>query len=183
MRTDLFTNGHVGFASKGQVDIDSRAKSNESVARTPPQRVTRLNVTENTPGHETRDLNHSGSSSAVVLQNNGVSLILNRCLVNGRVEKLSGVIHDLKYPTSNRGAIGVHIEHIHKDTDLQAGFPRKRIRRCANEDNSTVGWAGNGLGVQGALPRRVPKKLQNKNGEQPKKHGYETTQPEGCPNR
>src|SRR5690349_21110190 len=135
---NLFADRRFRLGVRRQVDVHARAEADEPVALAALQLGPRTHVAEDSPGDEAGDL-HAGTLPAPwSLQPERVALVIERRLVERRVEEAPREVPALLDRAVDRRPVGVHVEHVHEDADLQRLALEVRIDRLADPDDASV---------------------------------------------
>src|SRR5674476_204203 len=97
-----------------------RPKTNKPKALSTVQIISRSDVTQDSPGDQTRNLNTGYVGAFRRPKPDGIALILKRCLVYRGVEEFAGVIPDIFHFRANRRTVGMNVEYIHENANFQS---------------------------------------------------------------
>ena len=119
------------------------------------------NIAQDAPRDQPGDL-HAGHVVAVArAQPERVALVLERGLVERRVDEGAGEVPALLHRAVDRRAVRVHVEHVHEHADLERVALQVRVLRPAHLDHAAVGGRQHRARVVGHLARRIAEELQD----------------------
>ena len=90
-----------------------------------------------------------------------VALVLERRLVERRVDEAAGVVPRGDDRAVDRAAIRMHVEHVHEHADLERVAVEIRIARLLDADDLAVGRRKHGVGLARHLARRIAEELRD----------------------
>ncbi|MEY3916621.1 MAG: hypothetical protein RLZZ140_184 [Pseudomonadota bacterium] len=87
MRGDFISDRYKRLRSDRAIDIDPGTEPNKSITSPTQQGIAGLDVTENSPGDEARNLNTGQSPALRIFNDDRITLILLRCFVDRCIQK------------------------------------------------------------------------------------------------
>src|SRR6266850_6723662 len=116
-RVDGVAHGGTRGRRGWQVDVDARAEAYETIALAARKTVSRPDVAEDAPRDQAGHLHAGDVDTRLGAQVYRVALVVERRLVERRIDEAAGVIPHIHDVTVHRAAVRVDVEDVHEDAD------------------------------------------------------------------
>src|SRR6185503_21241264 len=113
--------------SRVEIDVDARSEADEAVALPALESSARLDIAEDPPRDESRDLHAGHVLSRRRAQVQCIALVFERGFVERCVQEAASVIPPVDHGAIDGAAVRMDIEYVHEDADLQRVAVEVRI--------------------------------------------------------
>ena len=105
-----------------KINVNTTSKANHAKHLSTPHCISFMNITENPPGDEPRNLNNEDFFVLRCFNENEVSFVVIACFIESGIKKFARMIMDFFNNAIDWNTIHMNIKYIEKDTNACVNF-------------------------------------------------------------